>query len=389
MLKIFLTGDNHIGKPYNTYKGDKSNVIESRFKSMENMVREAEMQGCNIFAVAGDLFDRVYSIKKGDVRRVIDILSNFNGTVLVLPGNHDYYTGDEEVWQDFIRENTKGDIQLLNEYREYSINVADEEVVIYPAFCDAKHSEDNRLGWIRETSIPTDNVYRIGMAHGAIKGVSPDNDNKYFLMTEDELNTIPVDIWLIGHTHIQYPGTLKIDEDTEGYRIYNAGTHEQTDYSNNTEGACFIITVDKSIDKPKVLAHKYISGGVRYYDLELKLNADRDNSLRTEIEGQAKNLLDNSIVRIKNLDNSSIVRISLLGTLKEEEYEKRAGICMNALERFLFYEVIDHGLSEEITDEKIRREFVETDFTAKLLKSLKSDPTELSMAYELLKGYKE
>ena len=48
-------------------------------------------------------------------------------------------------------------------------------------------------------------------------------------------------IWLIGHTHIPYPNDLKENEDVTGYRIFNAGTHEQTDLHNNTEGNCLIV----------------------------------------------------------------------------------------------------------------------------------------------------
>ena len=57
------------------------------------------------------------------------------------------------------------------------------------------------------------------------------------------------------------------------------------------------------------------------------------------------------------------------------------------LSRFLTYEVDDGELSEIITPEKIRAEFAEIGFAAKLLEELLPIPKEAQMAYDLLKKY--
>ena len=74
MIKLFVTGDNHIGKRYDRYPQAKEKLIKSRIDSIEGMVREAEYEKCDLFIVTGDLFDRINSIKVGDVKRVVDIL---------------------------------------------------------------------------------------------------------------------------------------------------------------------------------------------------------------------------------------------------------------------------------------------------------------------------
>ena len=247
MLKIFLTGDNHFGKKYNRYPDVRERLIQSRYDSLERMVRKAESEGCELFAVTGDLFDNNVSVDKKTVQKTVEILAQFNGTVLVLPGNHDYYTGEEKVWRYFesALNAVDNNIVLLNEFRPYPFSCGGEQVMVYPAFCQSKHSRENNLGWIKEAEIARDGVINIGIAHGAIQGVTPDLKQEYFLMTEKELESIPMDVWLIGHTHIPYPGDLKEDEDTFGHKIFNAGTHEQTDLSNNSDGLGFIITVRK------------------------------------------------------------------------------------------------------------------------------------------------
>lgn len=145
MLKVFVTGDNHIGKKYDRYPDIKEKLIQSRFDAMRDMIRQAEKEGCGIFVITGDLFDNTSNIKVADVKQMVEVLSEFAGAVLVLPGNHDYYTGEEKVWKDFEKalQNQDHNIILLKEWRECPFEVGEENVIIYPAFCQSKHSTDS------------------------------------------------------------------------------------------------------------------------------------------------------------------------------------------------------------------------------------------------------
>ena len=374
MVKLFVTGDNHIGRKYDRYPEIKEKLIKSRIDCLQDMVRKAEDEGCDFFVVTGDLFDNINSIKVGDVKNVVKILSAFNGRVLVLPGNHDYFTGDDKVWRDFENALSKTDhnITILNEFREYVFtDIGDKDVVIYPAFCQSKHSVENNLGWIKNAEIETQGRINIGIAHGALKGITPDMKEEYFLMSEEELERIPVDAWLIGHTHIAYPGDLDETKETAGYKIFNAGTHEQTDLHNNSEGDCFIIRIEKNDGKPTVYAKKYISGKIRYYDIKVQLGAGMGlkEALAKEAGGYT---------------GDSVIRVTVSGTVPRAEYEDRKSIYEEVLGEYLTYEVNENELSEEITIDTIRREFAETSFAAQFMEQLMSDPTELQMAYKML-----
>ncbi len=379
MIKLFVTGDNHIGKKYDRYPTIKDKLINSRMDSLENMVDEAEKMGCGIFAVTGDLFDNVNNIKVSDVKKVVNILSKFTGTVLVLPGNHDYYTGEEKVWNDFRKAmgDKDNNIVILDDFVPYDLEVGDEKVTIYPAFCQSKHSISNNLDWIKAASVDMVGTYNIGMAHGTIKGLTPDLKDEYFVMREDELMSIPMDAWLIGHTHTQYP-VLKDDVETEGYKIFNPGTHQQTDLNNNTEGVCFVITLDKVDGIATTKARKVISGQIRYYDLEIVVKPENDMALHNSIESL-----------VAKLDKNSIVRIKVSGSVKDTEYVNKGSIYNKLLKDFLFYEIEDEALSEEISIDKIRTEYSELSFAAQFMESLLGDPVELKMAYELMKNCNE
>ena len=128
MLRIFQTGDNHIGMKYASH--EKSEVLcKARLAAFENMVKAANENECGLFVITGDLFENTYGIAKRDIHFLIDALSGFQGTVAVLPGNHDYYDPDSKLWRDFRSVSEKCDnIMLLNQRRPYSVTVNDEEV---------------------------------------------------------------------------------------------------------------------------------------------------------------------------------------------------------------------------------------------------------------------
>ena len=373
MIKVFMTGDNHFGKKYDRYPEIRERLIQSRFDCLEDMVIQAEKENCDLFIITGDLFDNVSSISTETIRKVADILRKFDGRVLVLPGNHDYYSGDEKVWKDFKKVTEYEDnIHLLNEMKPMKLPIRDEAVIIYPAYCQSKHAMENNLGWIKGLKMSED-AYHLGIAHGAVEGKTPDINGEYFLMTELELNTIPVDAWLIGHTHVPFPA-LSENKETEGYKVFNAGTHEQTDLHNNTEGFGFILTFDRKNGKKTVSAHSYRSGRIRFYDLDITPKSGES------LEDAVKDA-------VSDLQSESIIRIKLHGAVSETDYEDKDRICRFLLKEFLVYEVDSTDLRERITPEKIYDEFSEIGFAAALLKELLDKPKELQMAYELLKKY--
>ena len=373
MIRIFVTGDNHIGLKYASH--EQAAVLSSRrIAAFENMVESANKENCALFAITGDLFENTYSVSKRDIKALLDTLSQFRGTVVVLPGNHDYYDKDVKVWQYFKDVMTSYDnVMLLTEYRPYEITANGEDVVLYPALCTSLHSApgQNNLGWIKDLEIANDGAYQIGIAHGAVEGETIDNEGHYFLMKRSELEEIPVDAWLIGHTHVPFPRNLT-EAFTVSDKIFNAGTHVQTDVSCNTEGQCFVIEISEN---KTVRAKKVISGNLRFYRKNISITAGN---------------MENIIIReLADISDDSVVDLILTGAVSAEEYEERASIIENVLSRFVEGTYNDYALSKLISKELIESEFPETSFSAGLLTSLLDEPKEAQLAYELLKSLKE
>lgn len=381
MLRIFLTGDNHIGLKYANYKQGEQ-LSKYRLDALRDMIQTANSLECDIFAITGDLFHSRRGLGKQIITEVVDILAHFDEQVIVLPGNHDYYTGHPEsgesksVWAHFETAiSTKENILLLTEYRPYDLQLRDEHIVIYPAFCQSKHSNpgENNLGWIHEQNIKPDETYRIGMAHGAIEGQTIDREGSYFLMSQKELDTIPVDVWLIGHTHVPFPD-LETDSYREAGRIFNAGTHVQTDIACNTEGNGFVIELEGGSGQKQVRAKRCISGPVHFYRKEIHISA-------------GETLSDVLTRELKPIENESVVDVVLAGSVSEEDYQVRQQIVNDALSRFLDTKYVDDtALTPIITEERIKREYSETSFSAQLLLKLLDNPKEAQLVYDLLKS---
>lgn len=373
MLKIFVTGDNHIGLKYASHE-KAAELAARRISAFDGMVASANREGCELFVITGDLFENTYGIAKATVKTLLDKLAAFRGTVAVLPGNHDYYDSDVKLWQyfkDLMREHDN--IMLLTEYRPYELELGGEQAVLYPALCTAHHSApgENNLGWIKAASIAPDGAYRIGIAHGAVEGETIDNEGRYFIMTRRELESIGVDVWLLGHTHVPFPRNLGESFGEHG-RIFNPGTHVQTDVNCATEGQCFVIELGE--DKA-VRAKKLVSGNLRFYRREVKISGE-----------SLESALDRALA---DIGNESVVDVVLSGAVSAEEHERRVEITDAALARFVEGSYNDYALSKIISEKMIASEFAETSFSASLLNALMDEPKEAQLAYELLKALKE
>lgn len=373
MLKIFMTGDNHIGLKYARH--EKADVIiNARKSAIKAMVERANAEECGLFVVTGDLFENNSSILKSDITYIVDTLSEFKGIAAILPGNHDYYDNSSKLWRNLEECIKKTDnIVVLSEYRPYILDINGERTVIYPAPCKSLHSAkgENCLGWIKEEELTSDG-YRLGIAHGAVEGETIDSEGEYFPMTRKELEEIPVDVWLLGHTHVPFPRNLMEKEYTEGERVFNAGTHVQTDVSCNTEGECFIIEID---EKKTVRAKKYMSGNLRFFRKNLTFSA---GNMERELAAELGALPENSIVDL-----------ILSGAVSAEEYENRETVITAALSKFIEGTYSDCAMSKLISRELIEAEFPETSFSAGLLTALLDEPKEAQLTYELLKALKE
>lgn len=363
-IKIFHTGDIHLGMKFNGYGEEIRGILaESRFSSLENMIRKSNELDADIFVIAGDLFNTT-QVSKRDIKRSVNILNGFNGAcVLVLPGNHDYDNGMMELWDEFTKTPSEK-ILLINKEQRYFLDDYDLDVVVYPAPCHSKHSKENSLSWIKEEGISQNNKYHIGVAHGALEGLSPDIEGNYYYMGMDELNSIDTDLWLIGHTHVSYP----LKDKVINQKIYNAGTPEPDGLDYSGGGSAWFIIIDEEEKR----AEKIDTGEYRFFDKEFKIDIDDD------LDSIMNWILEEN--RMKH-----IIRLNIKGRISKEGYSS-INEFYNRLDEKIFHLIIDDSdLKIRINEDTIKREFTAGSFPYEFLNRLTHDEEALQIAYDLLR----
>ena len=79
MLRIFLTGDNHIGLKYANY--EQGDVLSKyRLDALRNMIQTANSLECDIFAITGDLFHS----RRGLGKQIVTEVVNYPGTTITI-----------------------------------------------------------------------------------------------------------------------------------------------------------------------------------------------------------------------------------------------------------------------------------------------------------------
>jgi DNA repair exonuclease SbcCD nuclease subunit len=369
-IKIFHTADLHLGMRFAGYPEIQNELINARYETLEKMVAIANKEECDLFVIAGDLFDRV-TVKAKEISMAVKILNEFNGElVIVLPGNHDYYTSDSSLWENFSQ--LAGDrILVLKEPKIYDLSNYHLDAVVFGCPCSSKHSAENMLGWIKSNSINSD-LLKIGIAHGSLEGVSPDFDKTYYPMTNKELESIGLDLWLLGHTHLPWP------ERPDGKsRVFISGTPEPDGFDCKHEGSAYIIKIE-SPSKRKV--QRIVTGKYRFLIKQILLH-NEDSIKRMEDE------------YCKEEYQNTILRLILKGRLKKEELTKVKEATKSIGEKVLYLEVIQEELNEEITSELINSEFTQDSFPHQLLLSLLKEEEDVSTkalqkAYDMIREIK-
>jgi len=370
-LKVFHTGDLHLGMLYLSrgYPEEiRQELMEARFRTLEQMVEKANQEECQLFIVAGDLFERL-KIKEEQILRAAQALSGFSGVCAVLPGNHDYYTPSSFLWERF-REYSADNIVLLFDSRPYSLKDYGLDAVLYPAPCKVKHSQENNIKWIFDLPERPEARWHIGLAHGTVEGYSPDFNRNYFPMREEELISLGLHFWFLGHTHGRIPDRDEFVNSTFAY----CGTPEPDGFDCRHEGSAWIILLDDGVN---VEGKTVVTGSYRFKDLEKTV------STAEEIEKLIRQLTEKG--------KSTLVRLKLRGTLPREDFENRHNWREDMKERLLYLEWDDTQLQMEINQSTITGLFPEGSFPYLLLERLAEGENQkaLQLAYMLMKEVKK
>lgn len=368
-MRILAAGDAHIGMKFSTYDEVGPKLSGARYTALERCVETANEEKCELLIIAGDLFDR-QNVSGSDIGKTADLLSRFNGqALLILPGNHDFYTGIEgRPWGPFIEKirSLSVPIVLLSESRRYDLDHFDLPVSVFPGPCTAKHSGTNNISWIQgEKQKEEEKRLWLGIAHGSVEGLSPDLGGDYFPMTRKELDEAPVDLWIVGHTHKPFPA-----EGTVLPRLFIPGTPEPDGFDcAHTGGAWLLDCNDSGLE-----AYRRIDTGTyRFYE-EHAVAEDVSaigGAVSTEQPG------------------GSLVSLTVTGALDRVEYEKLPDVLSELKKKFFYFRAKLDNLEEIVSIETIDEEFTPGSFPSRLIRALieEDDGESAQVAYRVLRGF--
>lgn len=369
-LKIFHTADIHLGLSFQKYENLAPTLIEARFETLKGMVETANAGGYQIFVVGGDMFDTI-QVKKGIVTRAAQILSEFEGLVLVLPGNHDYVTGTaEDNWNKFIE--ASGDrVLVLREPRCYPLEPYGIDANVYAAPCTNKHSKTHAVSWLEGIKKDPEVSFHIGLAHGSYEGLSPDLAKDYYPMKRGDLERHGLDIWLMGHIHKQFPVTPG-DAD----RVFYPATPEPDGFDCRHEGKAWTYELErgKAIRARSLSTGKYrfLSETHRIESIE-ELDAILEKYLGAEFANH-------------------LFKLSFEGYLSKEDHLRLPMSLKVFGDKVLHLRPDTSQVRLKLNPKDIDQEFTAESFPHQLLSSLSQDddtPEALHLAYEMIQQLKK
>jgi len=370
-LRIAHTADNHIGLRFNgrPYTEDlRKRLVEERYLAAERVVETANSRGADLLVIAGDLFENTRVPAKAIIRTA-EILNGFTGVnVIVLPGNHDFYEqGNETLWGRFCDAMKENFLVLLSKPEPVSVFIGEAEVAFYPGPCRSKHSPTNSIGWIEEKPKNPDAI-NVGVAHGSVSGVSPDMDEKYYPMTPENLRKAGVDFWLLGHTHLRYPG----EQRAEGSLFYIPSTHTPDGFDCDHEGYIWCLDV---LPGKKVVAESIRTGAFRFY--ERKRSVDSVASIED---------LKREISMLE--PGTTLLKLVLDGRLSEEAIDHLHEIIGEIGQQFCYAEVYHENVALNINREYIDANFSRDSLPHRLLSAFAEQPEDnlvLQLAHDMIK----
>jgi DNA repair exonuclease SbcCD nuclease subunit len=369
-LRIILTSDLHLGMKFAGYPDTaRAALVEARFTALDRVVAAANQAGSELLVVAGDLFDSAVNAAQRDIVRAARSLGAFGGRlVAVLPGNHDFISGNDKLWTRF-RDAAGDAVLLMDTARPYPLKDYDIDACLYAGPCTMKHSAVNAVGWVRAAPRDVGIRHHIGVAHGSVEGLSLDKEGEYYPMRRQELADAGQGAWLIGHTHLPFPKDPG-PKDT----VFIAGTPEPDGWDCTHEGSAWALELQ---DDGTIRATAVRTGELRFRDEKrvIQSPADLEKLERDLTGGEPKRTL---------------VRLRLTGRAPRETLAEIDPLQTRLSATLLHLDLRADQLREEITAAAIDREFPAGSFPHTLLSELAraEDQEALQIAHDLLQELK-
>jgi len=229
MPKLLHTADWQIGRQYERFAPeDGAALSEARLLTVETIAALARDEAVDVVLVAGDVFD-AQTVSDRTIRRLFNALAAHTGPWVLLPGNHDAALA-ESVWTRAQRLGAVPEHVHLVLAPE-PLTLAEQGLVILPAPLTQRRTVIDLTDWFDTAETPPE-LLRVGLAHGSVQGVLPDEIDSSNPIAPDRARTAGLDYLALGDWH----GMRMLDE-----RTWYSGTPEPERFKDNAPGHVLLV----------------------------------------------------------------------------------------------------------------------------------------------------
>ncbi|MCL7943937.1 DNA repair exonuclease [Marinobacter sp. ATCH36] len=325
MPKFLHTADWQMGRAFSRFETeDGAALVEARFEAIEKLAQLANEYQCDAVLVAGDVFD-AQTVSDRTIRRVFNATRAFTGPWVILPGNHDAALA-ESVWTRAERLGAVPDnVHLALEPGVISLVTQGLAVLCAPL------TQRNTYGDLTEifnTTETPEGLARVGLAHGSVQGLLPEEIDSTNPILGNRAETARLDYLALGDWH----GTKQIDS-----RTWYSGTPEPERFRNNGAGFALIVNLPEPGAAPEVTPVE--TARYQWHQWRETLAVESD--------------LDQLLNRLQALPEPSVVDLRLEGSVTLAGEEKLVDALSVAEARFRSIQCDRSGLQLEPTDDDI------------------------------------
>ena len=239
-IRFVHTADLQIGKSFGQFPPDIATVLRAgRLGTLKQIAALARDRGVDAVLVAGDCFDDI-AVADETLRRFKVALEPFDGTWVLLPGNHDPAIA-ESPWSRLKRLTLPANVIIADE--PVPIAIGDRAVVL-PAPLRRRRDAADLTDWF-DTALTDDHLIRIGLAHGSVREFLPEASEAANPIALDRVERSRLDYLALGDWH----GRLQVSE-----RTWYSGTPEPDRFRANEPGYVLDVTIESSGATPRIEA---------------------------------------------------------------------------------------------------------------------------------------
>lgn len=259
-VKFIQTSDWQIGMKGSGLGEAGPIVRETRIESINNIMKSASREDVDFILLCGDIFEH-NMVGQEEVQKVISIINKYPDVPFyLLPGNHDIL-GPGSIYERPIFQNVEN-LTIINSEEPIVVNGA----TLHPCPVTSKFSKKDASSVI--PNVNSSSGVHIGIAHGSLVGKFPESNWESVVLPIEPscVDRTGVDFLALGHWH-----SFRTYEDGSGItRLAYSGTHEQTNYGEDTAGQCLLVQIDEKGKIPIIQCIKTGKLTWEYKEFEIK-----------------------------------------------------------------------------------------------------------------------